>query len=46
MLVSISEGFCLEGLFGAILFSAAVDILAVWRPAMMCGGAVSSAEDF
>lgn len=28
MLVSISEGFCLEGLLGAILFSE-VDILAV-----------------
>lgn len=29
MLVSTSEGFCLDGLFGAILFSAAFDILNV-----------------
>lgn len=29
MLVSISEGLCREGLFGAILFSAAVDIVAM-----------------
>jgi hypothetical protein len=28
MLVSISEGFCLEGLLGAILFSELADILA------------------
>jgi hypothetical protein len=28
MLVSISEGFCLEGLLGAILFSELADMLA------------------
>ena len=27
MLVSISDGFCLDGLFGAILFNEGVDIL-------------------
>lgn len=29
MLVSISDGFCLDGLFGAILLRAACDMIAV-----------------
>lgn len=38
MFVSTSEGFCLEGLLGAILFNAADDIFVSWLNSGMFGG--------